>query len=147
MSMAELKARLKHHDTDAAIIVTSYQGNPGRLKVYFSDGEARIVQMTGCVLRREVSPDSNVRVNRIVRLSIGLKPAELTTNMADLLSDLTNMKPVEENAVYPMGPDQTNNAILRLQDAGSGKTVWTYYHALDGAEIGPRITVSGLRGK
>lgn len=147
MSMAELKARLKQSDADAALVVTTYRGNPGRLRIYFSDDDTAIVQLSGCVLRREVLPDSDVRVNKIVRLSVSSKPSELTKNMADLLKRMTGMDWVEESAVYPLGPEHSNNTILRLQDAASGMTVWTYYHALDAVEIGPRMTVSALRGK
>ncbi|TFF84081.1 hypothetical protein EU524_01520 [Candidatus Thorarchaeota archaeon] len=144
--MAELKARLKHSEADAALVVTAFRGNPGRIRVYYPDRDGVVVQMSGSVLRREVLPDSAVRVNRIVRLSVSSNPSELTRNMADLLSRLMQIDWIEESAVHPVGPDHRNDAILRLQDAGSGMTVWTYYHALDAAEIGPRITVSALRG-
>jgi len=42
------------------------------------------------------------------------------------------------------GSKGKTKVVVWLQDFPTGKTLWTYYHAEDGLEIGPRMRITSV---
>jgi hypothetical protein len=47
--------------------------------------------------------------------------------------------------VVRVGGEGANRAIMMFEDLPQDRLIWTFYHASDGVEIGPRVRIFSVR--
>jgi rRNA maturation protein Rpf1 len=143
MSRAEIIARVVNQEANFVIIVTMYKGNPSNLEIISSEGEPWAkIHMESAMLRREVLESSSPRINSIYSVEVKKDSTRQTIELAHLIGSLVNTDVIESTDVNQTSTK--SSAIIWFQDLNRGKTLWTFYHAFDGIEIGPRIRVKSL---
>ena len=145
MSIAELSSRIKQSKASAAIVVSLYKGNPRSLQILSPDGEQLMeVRMEMAKLRREVTSLRNPKMHTIHSITVQSGAGEQTRAIAEMLSKLLDTPIAESTVIVAVGSEGMNKVGVWLQDLPNGKTLWTYYHAKDGLEIGPRMRITSV---
>ncbi|MFX0045713.1 MAG: hypothetical protein ACFE8Z_07685 [Candidatus Hermodarchaeota archaeon] len=146
MNSTELVARIQHSDAKMALIVTLWKGNPGTIQFISRTGsELLTVKVESAALRREVSSRKGLRVQSVHAVTIPKKITKQGRYLADFIAALVDLEVAESDMPVITESEGTNKVEIRIEDLGSGKILWTHFHALDGEEIGPRIRVIGLQ--
>lgn len=145
MSISELISRIGQVEAKAAFIITTFRGNPGDLQVFSPDGSiAYEMRMESAALRREVFPDSNRRINTLGAIATLETSREKTLEFSRYWSSLMGLDLSIVKSQEELVNGSSGNAFALLKDEG-GKVHWSFHHALDGVEIGPRIRISNIR--
>jgi rRNA maturation protein Rpf1 len=144
MGLGELISRISSSGAEGAVVISTWKGNPGDLSFLSLDGrEILVLRVESAMLRREVSGATRIRVSSMggVLVASGSRPevVALGERLAKLLR--TDSGEAEEP---PVGR-KAGEVVLWLESLPSGKTIWTHYHSLDGAEIGPRVRFKSIR--
>ncbi|MGD2073164.1 MAG: hypothetical protein PVG65_06720 [Candidatus Thorarchaeota archaeon] len=143
MNRAEIIARIVNEEANFLMIVTMYKGNPSNLELISPEGETwATINMESAILRREVLKIQSPRINSIYSVEVKEDSTRQTTELAHLIGSLLDTDVIESTSVKQASIK--SSAIIWFQDLNQGKTLWTYYHAFDGIEIGPRICVKSL---
>lgn len=144
MGLGELGSRIFQSGAKAAIVISMWRGNPGELLFIDSQGrELATIRIESALLRRETFPSGKLKVTSLMTISTKTDSPDSVRALATLLQKTLDL-PVE----YHIEPPITGilgQCILWLESTPSGKIIWTHYHGLDGAEIGPRIRIKDLR--
>ncbi|MEM2142330.1 MAG: hypothetical protein QXQ81_03655 [Candidatus Thorarchaeota archaeon] len=148
-SINELLARLGTSGRQFLLIVHMRHGNPSEIQIVQAGvSSATSVQLEGVVLRRELSRGSlrGYRARRVVEISLPHDSPRCTRDLADMLSRITGLAPVD--APSPRSPTDVSprDIIVRLDPLPGMRTLWSHYNAATLDEIGPRIRVVSLRG-
>jgi len=144
MGLSEITARVGQTGANAALIISMWKGNPSILSFKSTTGdELASIKIEMAMLRREVSKEKK-RTNAVSGVFIESQSSEKTHALGRLLSKFLNVDLREVSQIDPATLDPGQTAIW-LQDANSGKILWTHYHTTDGTEMGPRIRVTSLR--
>jgi rRNA maturation protein Rpf1 len=144
MGLSEIAARVKQTGANAALIISMWKGNPSILNFTSStEGELASIKVEMAMLRREVS-SAKKRISGISGVFVEAESSDNTRVLAEFLSTLLDLKLTETTYRDTTGLDP-GQSLIWLQDAPSGKILWTHYHTSDGAEMGPRIRVTSLR--
>jgi rRNA maturation protein Rpf1 len=144
MGLSEIAARVKQTGANAALIISMWKGNPSILSFTSSaEEELASIKVEMAMLRREVSTTKK-RINGLSGVFVEAQCSDKTRVLGEMLSAFLNLELREAPQIdaTTLDPGQT---LIWLQDAPSGKILWTHYHTSDGAEIGPRIRVTSLR--
>jgi len=144
MGLSEIAARVGQTGANAALIISMWKGNPSILSFTSSDSkELASIKIEMAMLRREVST-AKKRTNAVAGVFVESQSNYKTCDLGELLSKFLNVDLREVSHIDPTTLDPGQTAIW-LQDAVSGKILWTHYHTTDGTEMGPRIRVASLR--
>ncbi len=146
-SRSELVARIKSSGARAALVVTMYKGNPGRIHVVMPSGEDRfIIYLEAAVLRREVCRGLKQEVSGLSALAVKYGSSGMTQRLGELVGTLLDWPAVRSERV-PVDPGAPAGAVVMwFQDLRGERTLWTHYSARDGTEVGPRIRVRAISG-
>ncbi len=146
MSLEELIARTKQSGAKAVLIVSISKGNPHELSIISATGDTMLSALIDSVqLRREIHPSQAPRINDILEIEVGDSPSAQARQISEMMSSLMEVPLKASGSVAPLGEQGVNLAIMRFVDISQGRLIWTYHHAYDGIEIGPRIRVFSVR--
>jgi rRNA maturation protein Rpf1 len=145
MSIAELSSRIKQSRASAAIVVSLFKGNPRSLQILSPDGgQIMEVRVESAKLRREVTSSHSPKMRNIHSIAVQSEAGEQTRAIAEMLSSLLDAPIAESLEIVAVGSKGMNEVMVWLQDFPTGKTLWTFYHAKDGLEIGPRMRITSV---
>lgn len=142
--LSEIAARVKQTGAHAALIISMWKGNPSILSFTSSaEEELASIKVEMAMLRREVNTTKK-RINGVTGIFVESSSSDKTRALGEMLASFLDLELVEVSHL-----DTTTQkpgwSLIWLQDAPSGKILWTHYHTTDGTEIGPRIRVTSLR--
>jgi hypothetical protein len=144
MGLGELSSRVFRTGAKAALVITMWRGNPGNLSFIDANGsEFASIRVESALLRRETLQKAKPKITSLSTISVKTGSSDLTEALASLLGSILDL-PVQHET-KPPSTGSGGQCILWLENTPSGKIIWTYYHALDGTEIGPRIRIKELR--
>jgi hypothetical protein len=144
MGLSELISKISASDAECAIVVSTWRGNPGDLTFLLPTGqEALVLRVEGTKLRREMSENGRVRIGKLGCVALKSGSEKDAIEIGRLIASFFRASVVE----VPSPPSDGNpgEAAAWFETMPSGKILWTFYHMLDGTEIGPRIRVRILR--
>ncbi|MFW9803054.1 MAG: hypothetical protein ACFFFC_10405 [Candidatus Thorarchaeota archaeon] len=143
MSIDELRSRVVHSGARLALIVTIWKGNPRTIRfLYPYDDDALEIKVESAALRREVSDNKGLRIDTIFGVTV---EENCSRNARELASVIASMLEIDvKNEQQPVVLDESASGMveIRVSDLGGSKLLWTFYHAQNGLEIGPRIRIS-----
>lgn len=143
--MSELISRINQSHARAAFVITTFKGNPGDLQILTPDGSTPYeVRMESAALRREVSPDAKHRINKLATIAALKNSEEKTMQFSEYWASLMGLDLSVVESLDDLITGSSGHAFALLRNAG-GKVHWSFHHAQDGVEIGPRIRILGLR--
>jgi len=146
MNLAELAGRIRASGANAALVVTTYKGNPGEIHVYDSDGnQTHIVRIDGVVLRRDVAPSHKSRIEAIHELRIKENSSHQTRSLAELVATWIDRDSTDADSALPVGSSAKGEVLYWFEDLPSGQTLWTLHDAASGIEVGPRIRIDRIK--
>jgi rRNA maturation protein Rpf1 len=146
MNLAELAGRIRASGANAALVVTTYKGNPGEIHVYDSDGNrTHNIRIDGVVLRRDVAPSYKARIETIHELRIKEDSSHQTCSLADLVAAWIDRDITEADSALPVGSSAKGEVIFWFEDLPGGQTLWTLHDAASGIEVGPRIRIDKIK--
>ena len=144
MGIGELVSRIATSGADAALVISTWKGNPGDLTFLLPDGrEDLVLRVESAVLRREVNETGRPRVRSIAGIFLKSHSEAPAATIAEVLGTILGVEVVEAESVPLDGT--AGRVAIWLESLPSGKTLWTHHHTMDGKEIGPRIRVKSLR--
>ena len=144
LSLSELAARVGQSGANAALIISMWKGNPSILNFTSSEEEELAsIKVEMAMLRREVNT-SKKRINGVAGVFMESQSSDKTRVLGEIFSEMLDLELKEVSHIDSTELDP-GQSLIWLQDASSGKILWTHYHTTDGAEIGPRIRVTSLR--
>ncbi|MHA1906201.1 MAG: hypothetical protein ACW98Y_02815 [Candidatus Thorarchaeota archaeon] len=147
MSLTELISRITQEDAKVAFIISTFRGNPGNIQILSPDGVTHYdIKMESAVLRREVLADSKTRVDELTLIAVQGESNTLLNQFSEFLVSLLDLPLTTISSLEEIPFQKGNRAILLLKESG-GKILWTWHHASDHREIGPRIRIPNLRSK
>jgi hypothetical protein len=121
-----------------------WKGNPSILSITSStEEELASIKIEMAMLRREVNTTKR-RINRVTGIFVESNSSEKTLSLGEILASNLDLELVEVPHIDTT-THEPGQSLIWLQDAPSGKILWTHYHTTDGAEIGPRIRVTSFR--
>ncbi|MFW9808738.1 MAG: hypothetical protein ACFFE6_05065 [Candidatus Thorarchaeota archaeon] len=142
---SEISARVRQTGANAALIISMWKGNPSILSFISStEDELASIKIEMAMLRREVNK-TRPRIKGVIGVFIESNSNHKTRSLGELLSSFLNLELVEVSQLDKIS-QEPSQSIIWLQDAPSGKVLWTHYLTKDVVEIGPRIRVTSLRG-
>lgn len=145
MGLSELKARISQTGAIAALIVSIWKGNPGEMIFVSSDGNEQLrLKLDSTLLRREVNPGENQRIQPAYRVFIKTGSSGKVHALAKDLASLLNLELFDQNSPLEASRNSVHSFIW-FEDAGAGKILWTHYTAITGVETGPRIRIMTVR--
>jgi len=145
MSVSELISRINQSHARAAFVITTFKGNPGDLQILTPDGSTPYeVRMESAALRREVSSDFKQRINNLVTIAAFANCGEETMKFSEYWASLMGFNLSIVGSLDELVTGSTGHAFALFRDSG-GKVHWSFHHAQDGVEIGPRIRILGFR--
>jgi rRNA maturation protein Rpf1 len=145
MGISELVARISQTGSRAALVISIWQGNPGKMTFLSPNGDETLqLKVESALLRRELSPKGPPRVHAVDRIFIKSGSGEIVRTLAE---DLAKILDLEVSAQLSPAEALTNDnqSFIWLEEIGGGKILWTHYTAPAYTEIGPRIRVSSIR--
>lgn len=143
--MSELLSRVNQSQAKAVFVITTFKGNPGDLQIITPDGSTPYsVRMESAALCREVSPDIKHRINSLATIAVLADAEEKTKQFSQYWASLMGLDLATVESLDELITGSSGRAFALLRNAG-GKVHWSFYHAKDGVEIGPRIRIPGLR--
>ena len=146
MSISELVSRIKQSSAIGALIISMYRGNPGTLQLLSPDGTDLIyVKMESALLKREVQPKKETRINSIRRIYVQKDCSEDTVLFASMIADLVDISPISIPSVADFETGSANESYMWFQDFSDGKILWTHYNSATKTEIGPRVRAFNIR--
>ena len=142
--LSEIAARVRQTGAHAALIISMWKGNPSILSFTSSaEEELASIKVEMAMLRREVNTTKK-RINGVIGIFVESNSSDKTRALGEMLASFLDLELVEVSHL-----DTTTQkpgwSLIWLQDAPSGKILWTHYYTTDGTEIGPRIRVTSLR--
>lgn len=145
MGLAELAARVGQSGAKAALIISTWKGNPGILSFTSTSGEELVtIKIESAKLRREVNPTKKPRIYETAGVFIKSGSHEKTRELGEVLSSFLDIALFE--IAHPKDAQAEENcSLIWLEDQPSGKILWTHYHSTDRIEIGPRIKVTSFK--
>lgn len=144
LGLSEIAARVRHTGANAALIISMWKGNPSNLSfTSASKEELASIRVEMAMLRREVNK-TKIKINGVVGILIESNSSDRTRFLGDMLASFLDLD-VTEGSQLDITTQEPGQSLIWLQDASSGKILWTHYHTTDGAEIGPRIKVTALK--
>lgn len=145
MSIDELRSRVQQTGARLALIVTIWKGNPRTIRfLYPHHDDALEVRVESAALRREVSGNKGPRIHSIYGVTV---EENCTQNAREFASAIASMLATDvKNEPQPVVLDEAAFGMveIRVSDLRGGKLLWTFYHAHNGLEVGPRIRISKL---
>ncbi|MDF1539614.1 MAG: hypothetical protein P1Q69_12010 [Candidatus Thorarchaeota archaeon] len=145
MSKSELLSRVNQSQAKAAFVITTFKGNPGDLQIITPDGSIPYeVRMESAALCREVSPDTKYRINNLVTIAVLADAEEITIKFSQYWASLLGLEISTVESVNELITGSSGHAFALLRNAG-GKVHWSFHHAKEGVEIGPRIRILSIR--
>ena len=142
--LSEIASRVRQSGAHAALIISMWKGNPSTLSFTSStEEELASIKVEMAMLRREVNT-AKKRINGIAGVFIESNSSDKTQSLGELLASFLDLELVEVPQL-DTSTQKPGQSLIWLQDAPSGKILWTQYHTTDGDEIGPRIRVTSLR--
>ena len=102
------------------------------------------VRVESAKLRREVTSSHSPKMRNIHSIAVQSEAGEQTRAIAEMLSSLLDAPIAESLEIVAVGSKGMNEVMVWLQDFPTGKTLWTFYHAKDGLEIGPRMRITSV---
>lgn len=146
MNLAELAGRIRASGANAALVVTTYKGNPGEIHVYDSSGDrTHSIRIDGIVLRRDVAPSYKSRIEAIHELRVNADSSHQTRSLAQLVASWIDRGVVESESALPVGESAKGEVIYWFEDVPDGETLWTLHDAASGIEVGPRIRIEKIK--
>ncbi len=143
--MSELLSRVNQSKAKAAFVITAFKGNPGELQIISPDGSTPYaLRMESAALCREVSPDTKYRVGTLDAIAVLAGAEEETIQFSKYWASLIGLDLSTVESLDELITGSSGHAFALLRNAG-GKVHWSFYHAEDGAEIGPRMRILGFR--
>jgi len=142
--LSEIAARVRQTGAHAALIISMWKGNPSILSfTSSSEEELASIKVEMAMLRREVNA-AKKKINRVIGVFVESNSSEKTRALGEMLASFLGLE-LAEVIHLDTTTHEPNQSLIWLQDAPSGKILWTHYHTTDGAEIGPRIRVTSFR--
>lgn len=142
--LSEIAARVRQSGAHAALIISMWKGNPSILSfTSLTEEELASIKVEMAMLRREVSATKK-RINRVAGVFVESNSSDKTRSLGELLAFFLDIELVEV-PLLDTTTQEPGQSLIWLEDATSGKILWTHYHTTDGAEIGPRIRVTSFR--
>lgn len=146
MSVNELLSRLHQSGAEMALVVSLWKGNPHTILFLAPTGKEILeLRIESGTLRREISQTRGPRVHSAYAVTVETNPSENIKAIASILSSALGLELKETSAPIGVGSDGSGVVEIRFTALASGKILWTFHHAYDGREIGPRIRVSKVR--
>lgn len=144
MGFSELVSRISASAAECAIVISTWRGNPGDMTFLLPSGEeALVLRVESAKLRREMGKEANVRIGQLGYVALESGSNKDTTELGHLIASFLRADVVK--AVKPPSDGNSGEVVVWLESLPSGKILWTHYHTLDGAEIGPRIRLKSFR--
>jgi rRNA maturation protein Rpf1 len=147
MSLNELISKISQENSLAALVISSFKGNPGNLQFLFPDGSTQYeLRLESAALRREVASDVRNRIDNISRIVLLDQPGEKLKNFAEFLSSLflIPLDTYSNSEEIPSGG--SNQAYILLRESRK-KIHWSWHLAANHIELGPRLRITHLRSK
>jgi rRNA maturation protein Rpf1 len=146
MSLDELIARTRESGARAVLMVSISRGNPHELRIVSAaGGEMLSALIESMQLRREVQPSKAIRITGLLEITISESASDQAREIAETMSSLLDVPLKATGSIIPLGEQGIHRAIMRLTDLPQGRLIWTYHHADDGIEIGPRVRIFSVR--
>ncbi len=145
MSLSELTSRIMQSKAHAAIVVTSYRGNPGKLQ--FLDRRGHFLYdlfVESALLRREVCTTGRMRIRNLMAIAVLGTISERVREFGAYFANLLGVPFMPINEIIEMSTEDASTAFILLHEKDS-KIHWTAYQSSDMVEIGPRIRISHIR--
>jgi hypothetical protein len=146
MSIDELRSRVVQSGSNLALIVSIWKGNPRTIRfLYPRDDDALELRVESAALRREVSNKKGLRIHSIYGVTV---EENCSPNALELASVIASMLGIDVKSKQQSGAqDEASSGMveIRVSDLREGKLLWTFYHAQNGMELGPRIRISEFR--
>lgn len=147
MSLKELVSRISKENAEVAFVITTFKGNPGSLQILSADGSIHYeIRIESAVLRREVLGDTRIRISKLTTIVTLNDSSEETIQFSQYLASLLAIPLTLVGKIDEIPKGRTNQAFMMLKDSGR-KIHWTWHHASDQKEIGPRIRIVKLGAK
>jgi len=145
MGLTELAARVRQSGAKAALVISTWKGNPSILGFTSATGEElATIKIESAMLRREVNPTRKTRVIGTAGIFIKSGSSRRTRELGEILASYLDILLFEIE--HPKNVQVEENwSFIWLEDHPSGKILWTHYHSMDRIEIGPRIRVTSIR--
>ncbi len=147
MSLKELVSRISQEDAEVAFVITTFRGNPGFIQIVSSDGSIHYeIRTESAVLRREVLAGIKLRISELITIAIMNESSEETIHFSQYLASLLAIPLTRIEKIEDIPKGRANQAFIMLKESGR-KILWTWHHASDQKEIGPRIRITELGSK
>lgn len=147
MSLNELISKITQDNANAALVISTYRGNPSNIQFLQRDGIVHYeLHLESAVLRREVANDVRNRIDKITMVVTLLNSSELLKKFAQYLSSLLSVPIATFSSVNDVTIGTSNQAFILLQESGR-KIHWSWHLATNHVELGPRIRITRLRSK
>ncbi|MFX0053976.1 MAG: hypothetical protein ACFFAX_02295 [Promethearchaeota archaeon] len=143
MSLDELRSRVVQSGARLALIVTIWKGNPRTIRfLYPHDDDALEIKVESAALRREVSDNKGPRIHAILGVTVEENCSKNARELASVIASMLEIDVKSEQQPVVLDEEASGMVEIRVSDLSGGKLLWTFYHAQNGLEIGPRIRIS-----
>ncbi|MHA2423672.1 MAG: hypothetical protein ACXAEF_02725 [Candidatus Thorarchaeota archaeon] len=145
MSVNELVSKISIENAKIALVISTFRGNPGNIQFLSKDGSIQYeIRIESAVLRREVASDVRNKIDNLSMIALLQSSSEKLKQFSRFLASLLSIPLTDFESIEEIHNGNSNQAYILLRESGK-KIHWSWHHAKDQKELGPRIRITQLR--